>query len=80
MTYEEFEQKFEDFMNREGLNNLSSMGEEKFFSSSRCPCCGGFPGDREKANGYNPKTGEIQEYEVCPDCLYYAAYGILPDF
>lgn len=54
--------------------------EEPFFSWNRCQCCGTtLGGNREHATGYNPATGDIQEYTVCEDCIYYAAYGRLDD-
>ena len=60
-------------------NTLDSL-EEPFFSGEWCDCCGThLAGDRYKASGYNPNTKEIYDYEVCPDCLYYAEYGRLDD-
>lgn len=50
------------------------------FSHSACDCCGTtMSGDREPASGWNPETKEIQEYSICPDCVYYATYGQLDD-
>ena len=54
--------------------------EEPYFSWHPCDCCGSrLGGNREHATGYNPETGEIQEYEICTDCVYYAEYGCLDD-
>ncbi len=53
---------------------------EPHFSWRRCDCCNRpLGGDREFATGYNPTTGEVQEYSVCTDCVYYAEYGRLDD-
>lgn len=54
--------------------------EMPWFSNAWCDCCGThLVGDRYHASGYNPETKEVQEYEVCQDCLYYAEYGQLDD-
>jgi len=53
---------------------------EPYFSRRSCDCCGSqFGGDREFATGYNPTTGEVQEYSICVDCGYYVEYGRLDD-
>jgi hypothetical protein len=53
--------------------------DEPSFSWQPCECCGAIAGDREYATGWNPTTGEIQEYSICTDCAYYAEYGRLDD-
>jgi hypothetical protein len=54
--------------------------EEPSFSWRWCDCCGTrLGGDREHATGFNPTTRQVQEYEICTDCAYYAAYGRLDD-
>lgn len=54
--------------------------DEPYFSWRSCDCCGGMlGGNREHATGWNPTTKEIQEYEVCQNCIYYAEYGQLDD-
>jgi hypothetical protein len=56
------------------------MMDEPYFSWRSCECCGGMlGGNREHATGYNPTTKEIQEYEVCSNCIYFAEYGKLDD-
>ena len=53
---------------------------EPYFSWSSCECCGSsLGGDRYHANGINKYTHEVNCYEICPDCLYYAEYGQLDD-
>jgi len=71
-----------DFFKAEGITNLSKMvaHEEPFFSSTPCECCSRpLGGDRITATGYNPSAKEIQRYEICIDCEYYAEYGTLDD-
>jgi hypothetical protein len=54
--------------------------DEPSFSWRPCDCCHRpLGGNREFATGYNPTTKEVQEYEVCTDCAYYAEYGQLDD-
>jgi len=63
-----------------GCGNTKEMLDAPSFSWKPCDCCNShLGGDRYHATGYNPSTDEIQEYEVCPDCLYYAEYGQLDD-
>lgn len=91
--YKAFEQSFNEFMDREGINCLSTVdgecrdcgedqGEysEPSFSWSSCDCCGSsLGGDRYHVAGYNKEHDAIFCYDVCPDCLYYSAYGQLDD-
>jgi hypothetical protein len=84
--YKEYEQRVAEFFEREGINNLSAMSDEEGntiqdkFSWRPCECCRRPLGrTRIQANGYNPTTGKIQEYKICTDCEYYAAYGKLDD-
>ena len=54
--------------------------DEPYFSWSACDCCGSqLGGDREHATGYDQTTGEIREYSICSDCVYYTEYGRLDD-
>lgn len=77
----------EAFMQREGLNCLTSYPEDSpdyspdpFFSWRPCECCHQLAGGRENACGWNADLGEVcGPYEVCLDCLYYHANGELPD-
>jgi hypothetical protein len=56
------------------------LWDEPFFSWRPCECCRRpLGGDRQHATGWNPTTREIQEYDICVDCLYYAEYGRLDD-
>lgn len=54
--------------------------EWPFISSSPCDCCGdSLQGNREHATGWNPDLEQVQEYEVCEDCVYFAEHGQLDD-
>ena len=83
--YMEYQKAVNDFFKREGIMNLSPVcnedeTNEPFFSWTPCECCGRpLGGDRETCSGYNPKTKEVYEYDVCLDCVYYAEYGELDD-
>ena len=83
--YNTYKNLVADFFKEEGISNLSAIQEEEgetesYFSHIPCDCCSRIlGGDRYDCNGYNPKTKEIQEYSICPDCLYYAEYGQLDD-
>lgn len=53
---------------------------EPYCSSRGCDCCGcSLQQMLEFASGYNDTTGDIQEYQICEDCVYYAVYGVLDD-
>jgi hypothetical protein len=80
--YEEFKKDFADFMEREGLDNLSLQSDcnEPYFSWRACVVCGAIAGDRYDCNGYSTRDKEVKEYEgVCQDCVYFAEYGQLDD-
>ena len=81
--YADYQAAVAEFMESEGLQNLSIVEgfEEPYFSWSPCDCCGSpLGGDRYDCNGYNSDTKEVQEgYSVCVDCVYYAEYGQLDD-
>lgn len=86
--YQEYQESVAHFFKSEGVNNLSvktdpetGETEEPYFSASQCDCCGStLGGDRYNCDGFNPETKEVQDgYEVCTDCVYYAAYGELDD-
>lgn len=80
--YADYERRVDDFFKREGITNLSAVDNQadSHFSWRPCDCCRRLlGGEREMASGWNPTTGEVQEYEVCFDCLYYSEYGELDD-
>lgn len=82
MEYAEYEAAVARFFESEGIRNLSPVDPESepFFSWRPCDCCQRpLGGNREHVNGYNPTTEQIQEYTVCEDCIYYAAYNRLDD-
>lgn len=82
--YDQFCKDYAEFMEREGLSNLSRQGgedTETFFSWRSCECCRTtLGGDRVLADGYNPTTKQVQsDYAICTDCEYFAEYGTLDD-
>lgn len=51
---------------------------EPYFSWARCEICGTtLGGDREDCHGVY--DGGLIHLHVCSDCVYFAAYGNLPD-
>lgn len=91
MTWSQYRQYGEmvaAFLEREDIESLAAiyhpnttdLDNESHFSHRRCECCNRpEAGKRFKAAGYNPETKEVLEYDICWDCLYYAAYGQLDD-
>jgi hypothetical protein len=88
--YDDYVWRFNDFMEKEGLDNLSpeiadeENGDwfETDFSSRPCECCRRerMAGSRVQCNGYNPTTKKVQDgYSICHDCVYFATYGVLDD-
>lgn len=77
--YERYQKRVERFFEAEGITNLSAEGEP-YFSHSTCNCCkSNLAGDRYDATGYHPESGEVYNYDICSDCVYYAEYGQLDD-
>lgn len=86
LEYAAYEQAVANFMEREGLGNLSTVADENGSSESHfswlpCDCCGRKEGgERENCNGYNPSNQIVKgDYSICLDCVYYAEYGRLDD-
>lgn len=82
--YQAYQERVKQFMDSEGINNLSpklSDEESPSFSAMPCDCCKTtLAGDRWTASGYNPTTKEVHHFDsVCNDCIYYAEYGQLDD-
>jgi hypothetical protein len=83
--YEEFEQRFQDFLEREDLSFLSqNQGEDgdyiSHFSWIPCDCCQrALRGERFECLGYSKKTNETYNYNICLDCFYYSEYDKLDD-
>jgi len=79
--YANYEAAVAKFMFLEGIDDLTTESDaEPYFAWSRCDCCNSpLGGNREHATGYNRTTKQVQEYEICQDCAYYAAYGRLDD-
>lgn len=72
--------EFEDRSLCPSCEQHKDLFDEPYFSWNRCDCCDrNEGGDREFATGFNPTTGEVQEYSICEDCAYYAEYGRLND-
>lgn len=80
IEYERFHNAFNLFMQKEGLQNITSDGEPHF-SWSPCDCCGtSLGGDRYDASGFNPVDKKVKTgYSICQDCVYYAEYEVLDD-
>lgn len=83
--YADFEWRFDLFMQREGLCNLSTVSNERgvcepYFSWSSCACCDSpMGGGRYDCDGWSEIDG-VREYEgVCEDCVVYAEHGKLDD-
>lgn len=79
--YADYQARFERGMKRLSVNCLSTNEHgERFFSWRPCEVCHSrLGGDRYDCTGYNPTDGSIEAFEACTDCVYYAAYGQLPD-
>lgn len=78
--YAAYEKAVAEFMRREGIETLNDNGEEGAFSWSPCHCCGtSLGGNRHTATGFDRGANAIYHYEICQDCVYYAAYGQLDD-
>ena len=80
--YTAYEERFRQFMETEGIENLSPESEnEPYFSWHFCDCCGSrLGGYREDYIGYCREDDEVMgPYSICTDCVYYAAYGRLDD-
>jgi hypothetical protein len=51
-----------------------------YVSSNGCDCCGdSCRQNLEFASGCDKDSGEIREYEICEQCVYYSKYGRLDD-
>ncbi len=78
--YTEYQEAVAAFFANEGISNLSATDAESSFSWRQCECCGStLGGDRYECTGYHSTSGDVFEYEVCSDCVYYAEYGQLDD-
>lgn len=73
--YADYEEAVADFFEREGVCFLSPEEGDGFFTWSQCECCRRMMGGiRLTCRGDN---GFL--YDVCEDCVYYNAYGVLDD-
>ncbi len=52
---------------------------EPFFSWRPCECCGSHLGGNRETYQFAPEHGEPFEADICVDCVYYLAYGVLDD-
>lgn len=56
------------------------MADEAGLSWEDCDCCGSpLGGNRHPAHGMDQETGELVHLYVCTDCVFYIAYGDVPD-
>lgn len=82
--YKEYCSTVNAFFKREGITNLTAIADddgdvEAHFSSRNCDCCDRpLGGDREDCEG-STESGEVFEYSICLDCVYFAEYGRLDD-
>lgn len=78
--YAEYEATVDAFFNRDGIDNLTSKGEEGYVSSHGCDCCGNsLQQVLYEATGYNREKDAVYEYQICEDCVMYGEYGRLDD-
>lgn len=79
IEYAAYKERVEAFFTREEIIDINGKGDT-FFSKHRCDCCNEpLAGDRETAMGVAPGTGDAYKYEVCKNCVYFAACGKLDD-
>jgi hypothetical protein len=79
--YAQYQQTVSEFMQSNGLRNLSRVSDtEEFFSWSPCDCCESpLGGSRIEADGWSEVENGPLEFTICTDCEYYAEYGRLDD-
>lgn len=78
--YREFQFAFARFFVSNGIELFTTKdNSEPFFSWSRCDCCdGSLGGNREEIVAVT-LAGNLGEFTVCEDCVYYNEYGRLDD-
>jgi len=84
IEYERFEKEVEAFHTlnklRPGLNSAKDGCHAESFSRSECGCCGtGQAGSRLTYVFAREDDREPIEEDICVDCVYYLAYGVLDD-
>ena len=52
---------------------------EPFFSWRPCECCGSRLGGDRETYQFAQEDGALFEADICVDCVYYLAYGVLDD-
>jgi len=52
---------------------------DAFFSWRPCECCGSHLGGDRETYSFAPEQGEPFDADICVDCVYYLAYGVLDD-
>lgn len=78
--YDVFCQAYDNFMERNGFDLLSTDTDSGFFSWHPCECCGSkMGGTRYWATGVNLKRKLREVYRICSNCVYYNEYGRLDD-
>ena len=63
------------------INPETEESEQPYFSWLSCPCCKSHLGGmRYRCCAFSLVENEvIDDFDICPDCLYYSAYGRLDD-
>lgn len=60
--------------------DLEGDSPSPWFSWRPCKCCGSpLGGNREYLYARHARTGDLLQYEICTDCVYYITYGHLDD-
>ena len=83
--YAEYEERIQFFLVHEGIDTHSQIYDEDgdsldpSFSCQPCECCNRpLGGDRYKIRA-GSINGNMFDYDICVDCLYYLEYGTLDD-
>ncbi len=61
------------------LHQEPEPGFEPFFSWRPCECCGSHPGGDRESYRFATHQNDLIAADICADCVYYLAYGVLDD-
>lgn len=65
---------------REGcLGPVNAENSEPFFSWQPCECCGSHLGGNREEYEFVTQDGNTFKANICTDCIYFLAYGVLDD-